>query len=227
MAERNASIPAEKRINFRIGINLGDVIVEEHDTFGDGVNVAARLEGLAEPGGCSCPIRSGTFDLSTYRDRYQEALRELIEAKTKELTIKPQPVAQPSPVIDLAALKRSLARGAPASCVLRAASCCPQKNEHRFHSLSVWRTATGSGFQPRRSPNCDGGGLFQVREDEPTPRVGAGGIGRRNGRGAAEARRCRDGSSVDRHSPSAQRIVVAVPEFLRSTGHRRPRNRLP
>src|ERR1700720_1273480 len=51
MAERNLGTPPEKRIEFRIGINLGDVIAEEHDIFGDGVNVAARLEGLAEPGG--------------------------------------------------------------------------------------------------------------------------------------------------------------------------------
>src|ERR1700761_9030074 len=51
MAEANAATPPEKRIEFRVGINLGDVIVEEHDIFGDGVNVAARVEGLAEPGG--------------------------------------------------------------------------------------------------------------------------------------------------------------------------------
>src|SRR5246127_4198893 len=51
LSERNAGIPPEKRIEFRIGINLGDVIVEEHDIFGDGVNVAARLETIAEPGG--------------------------------------------------------------------------------------------------------------------------------------------------------------------------------
>jgi adenylate cyclase len=51
MTERNGSVPPEKRIEFRTGINLGDVIVEEHDIFGDGVNVAARLEALAEPGG--------------------------------------------------------------------------------------------------------------------------------------------------------------------------------
>jgi adenylate cyclase len=51
MRERNADIPAEKRIEFRIGINLGDVIIEGRDLFGDGVNIAARLEGLAEPGG--------------------------------------------------------------------------------------------------------------------------------------------------------------------------------
>ena len=55
--------------------------------------------------------RTGSFDPSTYRDRYQEALRELIEAKMKGLPIKPQAVGAPSPVIDLmAALKRSLAR---------------------------------------------------------------------------------------------------------------------
>ena len=51
MADREAEAPEERLIRFRIGINLGDVIVEEHDIFGDGVNVAARLEALAEPGG--------------------------------------------------------------------------------------------------------------------------------------------------------------------------------
>jgi adenylate cyclase len=50
MIDREAEVP-EERIRFRIGINLGDVIAEEHDIFGDGVNVAARLEALAEPGG--------------------------------------------------------------------------------------------------------------------------------------------------------------------------------
>src|ERR1700732_3385367 len=51
MAERNAEVPDEKRIEFRIGINVGDVIIDRDDIFGDGVNVAARLEGLAKPGG--------------------------------------------------------------------------------------------------------------------------------------------------------------------------------
>ena len=51
MAERNAELPAEKRILFRIGINLGDIILDDGDIFGDGVNIAARLEALAEPGG--------------------------------------------------------------------------------------------------------------------------------------------------------------------------------
>src|SRR5579864_1874788 len=51
MAEHNADIPAERRIEFRIGINLGDIISEDHDIYGDGVNVASRLEALAEPAG--------------------------------------------------------------------------------------------------------------------------------------------------------------------------------
>ena len=51
MTERNVSVPPDKRLEFRIGINVGDVIVEDNDIFGDGVNVAARLEGIAEPGG--------------------------------------------------------------------------------------------------------------------------------------------------------------------------------
>jgi TolB-like protein len=50
MGERNADVPAEKRIEFRFGIHQGDIIVEDGDIFGDGVNLAARLEGLAEPG---------------------------------------------------------------------------------------------------------------------------------------------------------------------------------
>jgi adenylate cyclase len=51
MIDRNADTPEDKRISFRIGINIGDVIVEPEDIFGDGVNIAARLEGIAEPGG--------------------------------------------------------------------------------------------------------------------------------------------------------------------------------
>jgi adenylate cyclase len=55
MSERNAAVPGGSRIEFRIGVHQGDIVVEDDDIFGDGVNVAARLEGLAEPGGIACP----------------------------------------------------------------------------------------------------------------------------------------------------------------------------
>jgi adenylate cyclase len=68
IAEGNAAIAAEKRIEFRIGINAGDIVVEDGDIFGDGVNVAARLEGLADPGGICVSARvqedsTGKLDL--------------------------------------------------------------------------------------------------------------------------------------------------------------------
>ena len=51
VTERQAGLPADQRIAFRIGINIGDIIIEDGDIYGGGVNIAARLEGLAEPGG--------------------------------------------------------------------------------------------------------------------------------------------------------------------------------
>ena len=59
MEKRNAGVPDDRRMQLRIGINLGDVIVEDGDLYGDGVNLAARLEGLAEPG-CIC-ISESTY----------------------------------------------------------------------------------------------------------------------------------------------------------------------
>jgi adenylate cyclase len=81
MVERNASAPADKRIEFRIGINVGDVVVEDGDIFGDGVNVAARLEGLAEPGGICVSVRvqedaAGKLDL-TFDDLGEQALKNI------------------------------------------------------------------------------------------------------------------------------------------------------
>src|SRR5450631_1819629 len=51
MAKQNTGVSPELRIEFRIGIHVGDIIIDDNDIFGDGVNIAARLEGLAEPGG--------------------------------------------------------------------------------------------------------------------------------------------------------------------------------
>jgi adenylate cyclase len=71
MINRNADVPEDKRITFRIGVNLGDVIVEPEDIFGDDVNIAARLEALAEPGGI-CISRA-------VRDRIGERLPYFFE----------------------------------------------------------------------------------------------------------------------------------------------------
>src|ERR1700750_131982 len=60
MAERNQGVPEDRRMLFRIGINLGDILIEGDDILGDGVNVAARLEGIAEPG--SICISSSAYE---------------------------------------------------------------------------------------------------------------------------------------------------------------------
>jgi adenylate cyclase len=81
LAESNASVPPDRRIEFRIGINVGDIVVEDGDIFGDGVNVAARLEGLAEPGGIciSARVREdavGRLDLA-FEDMGEQALKNI------------------------------------------------------------------------------------------------------------------------------------------------------
>src|SRR3954470_18711605 len=60
MAQRNEEVPVDRRMLFRIGINLGDILIEGDDILGDGVNVAARLEGIAEAGGIC--ISSSAYD---------------------------------------------------------------------------------------------------------------------------------------------------------------------
>src|SRR6202045_607190 len=81
MIDREPEVPDEQRIGFRIGINLGDVIVEEHDIFGDGVNVAARLEALAEPGGIciSRVVREQIRDKLPYpfEDRGEQSVKNI------------------------------------------------------------------------------------------------------------------------------------------------------
>jgi adenylate cyclase len=79
MAERNATVSADKR--FRVGINMGDIVVEDGDIFGDGVNVAARLEGLAIPGGICVSARvqedaAGKLNLD-FEDLGEQALKNI------------------------------------------------------------------------------------------------------------------------------------------------------
>src|SRR5258707_4895682 len=83
VAKRNTDVPQVRRIEFRIGIHVGDIIIEENDIFGDGVNIAVRLEGIAEPGGVSISddahrqIR-GKVDV-TFEDMGSQSLKNIAE----------------------------------------------------------------------------------------------------------------------------------------------------
>jgi len=83
MAGHNAAVPQDKRIEFRIGIHVGDIIIDDNDIFGDGVNIAARLEGIADPGGICISddaqrqIR-GKVDI-VYDDMGPQALKNIAE----------------------------------------------------------------------------------------------------------------------------------------------------
>src|ERR1039458_4230849 len=81
MFERNTDVPHEKRIEYRIGINVGDIIIDSGDIFGDGVNVAARLEGISEPGGICVSSQvqenaQGKVDI-TFEDAGEQQLKNI------------------------------------------------------------------------------------------------------------------------------------------------------
>lgn len=82
LSGRNAELPGSEQLHFRIGINVGDVMVEDGDLFGDGVNVAARLEGLAEPGGICI---SGTA-YEQVKDKLTIGFREMGVQKVKNIS---------------------------------------------------------------------------------------------------------------------------------------------
>jgi adenylate cyclase len=97
MLDREPEMPEERRIRFRIGINLGDVIADEHDIFGDGVNVATRLEALADPGGI-CVSRTVRDQI---RDKLTYQFQDLGEQRVKNIArpvrvyaLRPEAVAE-------------------------------------------------------------------------------------------------------------------------------------
>lgn len=84
MAERNADRPADQQVHIRLGINVGDIIIDQDDIYGDGVNVAARLEALAEPGGICVSARvydyvRGRLDVA-FDDLGRQAVKNIAEA---------------------------------------------------------------------------------------------------------------------------------------------------
>src|SRR5436305_4962792 len=83
VAEQNADVPQDKRIELRIGIHVGDIIIEENDIFGDAVNIAVRLEGIAEPGGICISDDArrqvrGKVDI-TFEDLGSQSLKNIAE----------------------------------------------------------------------------------------------------------------------------------------------------
>jgi TolB-like protein/class 3 adenylate cyclase/Tfp pilus assembly protein PilF len=117
MAERELGVPQDRRIEFRTGINLGDVIAEEHDIFGDGVNVAARLEALADPGGI-CVSRVVRDQV---RDRLDYTFEDLGEQTVKNISrpvrvfaLRPEAIAElPMTGVPIALLRRRRSIVAP------------------------------------------------------------------------------------------------------------------
>ena len=97
MGDRNAETAEDKRITFRVGINLGDVIAEEDDIYGDGVNVAARLEALAEPGGIciSRVVRDQIRDRLPYpfEDRGEQSVKNIARS-VRVFALRPEAVAE-------------------------------------------------------------------------------------------------------------------------------------
>jgi adenylate cyclase len=81
MAERNANVPAERRVELRMGINVGDIISDANDIYGDGVNVAARLEALADPGGIM--VSRNVYD--QVRDKLSFGFEDLGEQTVKNI----------------------------------------------------------------------------------------------------------------------------------------------
>jgi adenylate cyclase len=81
MRERESSLPENQRIEIRVGINLGDIIIDEDDVYGDGVNIAARLEALADPG--SVVISSAVFE--QVRDRVPDSFEDLGDQQVKNI----------------------------------------------------------------------------------------------------------------------------------------------
>ena len=104
LAEHNADVANDKRLEFRIGINVGDIVEQDGDIFGDGVNIAARLEGIAEPGGICVSARvqedaAGKVDLA-FEDIGEQALKNIARPiRAYRLRVdRPQPLSTHSAV---------------------------------------------------------------------------------------------------------------------------------
>jgi adenylate cyclase len=140
MIDREGGIPEDRRIRFRVGINLGDVIVDGDDIFGDGVNVAARLEALSEPGGL-CISRMVRDQI---RDKLAYAFEDLGEQSVKNIARPVRVYAlRPEAVADLPAASPPIAMPRRQSPALR----------WQRPSWRRWSSpAARGGFGPQQNP---------------------------------------------------------------------------
>ena len=138
MIARNTATPAQRRIEFRMGINLGDVIIEDGDIFGDGVNIAARLEALAEPGGICLSAAAH----EQVRDRLDLAFEDLGEQQVKNIT-------RPVRTYCVALGASSRAATTFLSCRIRSPPASPARSNQ---SCANPRSNAPAASRPRTSP---------------------------------------------------------------------------
>ena len=124
MIDREPDVPEERRVRFRIGVNLGDVIVESGDIYGDGVNVAARLEGLAEPAGLC--VSGMVWDHIrdklpfSFEDRGEQSVKN-IARPVRVYALRPETIAElPRVGIPIALSRRSRSVVAPITAAIAA-----------------------------------------------------------------------------------------------------------
>ncbi len=150
MAERNAGVPAETRIEFRIGINLGDIIIDGDDIFGDGVNVAARLEALAEPGGI-CVSRVVRDQV---RDKLDVAFEDMGEQQVKNIA---RPVRVYRVRLDASSAAGRIAGAGRCRCpTSRRSRCCRSRTCRATPSRNISPTASSRRSRPQSPafPGC-------------------------------------------------------------------------
>ena len=131
MAERNQGVPEDRRMLFRIGINLGDILIEGDDILGDGVNVAARLEGIAEAGGIC--ISSSAYE--QVRGKVQVDFTDLGEQALKN-------IARPIRAYAVGLSARMLIKLPPANSgsasIHRSAAICQHRRRPRARVFRGW-----------------------------------------------------------------------------------------
>ena len=133
MPTRNETTAEDERIQFRIGINMGDIVVEDGDIFGDGVNVAARLEGLAEAGGICVSARvredtAGKLDLA-FEDMGEQTLKNIARPIRVFRAAPKGPLPNPPPHAGEGSAQSARVGAEPAlpSPTNRRSRCCPSR----------------------------------------------------------------------------------------------------